>query len=45
MLYWFEPVLEFDPISKCTETTERPGHFAGFVHNYRRQTDVQDLKE
>jgi hypothetical protein len=33
MFYWFEPVLYLDPVSKFTETTERPGYFVGFADN------------
>jgi hypothetical protein len=33
MLYWFEPVLYLDPVSKFPETTERPGYFVGFADN------------
>jgi hypothetical protein len=35
MLYWFEPVLYLDPVSKFQypETTERPGYFVGFADN------------
>jgi hypothetical protein len=32
-VYWFEPVLYLDPVSKFlfAETTERPGYFVGFA--------------
>jgi hypothetical protein len=35
MIYWFEPVLYLDPVSKfqLSETTERPGYFVGFADN------------
>jgi hypothetical protein len=35
MLYWFEPVLYLDPVSKLNfpETIERPGYFVGFADN------------
>jgi hypothetical protein len=33
MLYWFEPVLYLDPVSKFPESTERPGYFVGFADN------------
>jgi hypothetical protein len=35
MFYWFEPVFYLDKVSKFQylETTERPGHFAGFADN------------
>jgi hypothetical protein len=33
MLYWFEPVLYLDPVSKFPGTTERPGYFVGFADN------------
>jgi hypothetical protein len=35
MFYWFEPVLNLDPVSKFRfpETTERPGYFVGFADN------------
>jgi hypothetical protein len=35
MLYWFEPVLYLDPVSKFQfpETTERPGYSVGFADN------------
>jgi hypothetical protein len=31
MIYWFEPVLYFDPVAKFPETTESPGFFIGFA--------------
>jgi hypothetical protein len=33
MLYWFEPVLYLDPVSKFPGTTEKPGYFVGFTDN------------
>jgi hypothetical protein len=35
MLYWFEPVLCLDPVSKfhLPETSERSGYFVGFAGN------------
>jgi hypothetical protein len=33
MFYWFEPELYLDPVSKFSETTERPGYFVGFSDN------------
>jgi hypothetical protein len=35
MIYWFEPVLYLDPVSKFhfPETTERPVYFVGFADN------------
>jgi hypothetical protein len=35
MLYWFEPILYLDPVSKFqySETTKRPGFFVGFADN------------
>jgi hypothetical protein len=34
-VYWFEPVLYLDPVSKFRfpETTKRPGYFVEFVEN------------
>jgi hypothetical protein len=26
MIYWIEPVLHLEPVSKYPETTERPGY-------------------
>jgi hypothetical protein len=33
MLYWFEPVLYLDSVSKFPEITERPGYFVQFADN------------
>jgi hypothetical protein len=33
MIYWFEPVLYLDPVSKFPETTERPGYYVDFADN------------
>jgi hypothetical protein len=33
MLYWFEPVLSLDSVTKFPETTEKPVYFVGFVDN------------
>jgi hypothetical protein len=43
MLYWFEPVLYLDPVSKFPETTERSGSFLGFAS--RRCLDIQDFEK
>jgi hypothetical protein len=31
MIYWFEPVLYLDQISKWSEITEMPGYFIDFT--------------
>jgi hypothetical protein len=33
MFYWFEPVLNNDPIAKFPETIEWPGYHVGFADN------------
>jgi hypothetical protein len=43
MLYWFEPVLYLDPVSKFPESTERPGYFVGFADNIG--DDIQDFEK
>jgi hypothetical protein len=31
MIYWFEPVMYLDPVSKFPETTKKPGYFLSFA--------------
>jgi hypothetical protein len=33
IIYWFKPLMYFDPVSKFPETLERPGYFVGFSDN------------
>jgi hypothetical protein len=44
MFYWLELVLYLDPVSKFTETTERPGYFVGFADNVRDELKFKILK-
>jgi hypothetical protein len=46
MLYWFEPVLYLDPVSKFPfpEATERPGYFVGFANNLGDAMTLKILK-
>jgi hypothetical protein len=46
MIYWFEPVLYLDPVSKFQfpETTKMPGYFVGFADNVG-VTDIQDFEK
>jgi hypothetical protein len=33
MYNWLEPILYLYPVSKFSETTEKPGYFVGFANN------------
>jgi hypothetical protein len=44
LLFWYEPVLYLDPVSKFPETTERPGHFVGFADNVGDKLTFKILK-
>jgi hypothetical protein len=44
MLYWFEPVLYLDPVSKFPKTAERPGYFVRFVDNVGDSLKFKILK-
>jgi hypothetical protein len=46
MLYWFEPVLYLDLVSRFQflETTERPGYFVGFTDNVEDVLKFKILK-
>jgi hypothetical protein len=47
MFYWFEPVLNLEPIAKFPETTEKgkPGFFVGFADNVGDALTFKILKD
>ena len=44
MIFWFEPVLYLDPVSRFPETIERPGYFVGFADNVGDTLTFKTLK-
>jgi hypothetical protein len=45
MVYWFEPVLYLDPVSKFPETSERPRYFVAFADNVGDTLTFKILKK